>query len=69
LGLGARIRSLLFGRIATQEYRDAVHDNKNAMHASSGAAWRSKKQAEEALRAAQCAIKLLEQGRDRQEKK
>lgn len=66
--LSAILRHLVFGKQA-DEYRKLVHENKNAMQRETGNVWRSKKRAEEALRAAQYAIKLLEQGRDRQEKK
>jgi hypothetical protein len=55
---------LLFGRAHTRAFREAIHDNRNAVQASSAAAKRSEKASDEVSRVAQCAIKLLERSRE-----
>jgi hypothetical protein len=58
------LRNLVFGRQA-EEYRNIVHDNKNAFHTDAGNIWRGSKHASEVLRSAQGAIDLIEKSRER----
>jgi len=66
-GLGQHLRELLFGATPPEppeavktEWRDAIHENKNVAQVSVGKAIESKKISTEALRVAECAIKIME---------
>jgi hypothetical protein len=51
-----------------QAWREAIHESRNVAAISVATARKSKKASDEALRSAQCAIKLLERSRETPEK-